>query len=99
MSAKPIERLHVDRVEAFADTKQKDSDHDEGNENRKCNADFDDKRHAFGPGRRKHEAVFQRHETDHLAHRIAPRHHHQQTKQKDAERESESMALVPKALR
>ena len=65
---------------------------DEGNEDGKRDADFDDKRHAFRYGCRKHEAVFQRHEADDLAHRVAPRHHHQQAEKHDGERECEVLA-------
>jgi len=43
--------------------------------------DLNNQGHALGAGRRQHQAILQRHETDHLADRVAPRHHDQQTEQ------------------
>src|ERR1700722_3422127 len=84
-SPKPVERLHVDGVEAFADAEQEDSDHDEGDEDGERDADLDDERHALGAGAAEEQPVLDRHEADDLAYRVAPRHHHQQAEQQHRE--------------
>src|SRR5580698_7679720 len=68
--AELVERLHIDGVEAFADAEQEDSDHDECDEDGERDADLDDERHALGPSAGEDQPVLDRHEADHLAHRI-----------------------------
>src|SRR6185369_7847306 len=92
LPAESVERLHVDAVEALSDAEQEDADYDEGDQHRKCDADLHDQRHTLGAGGGEHEAVLQRHEADHLAHRVAPRDHHQQAEQYDRERKGEVFA-------
>src|SRR6516162_1264436 len=74
LSTEPIERADVDAVKALADAEQEDADHDERDQYGKRDADLDHQRHALGSSCRQHQAVFQRHEADHLAHRVAPGH-------------------------
>src|SRR6516165_6730331 len=79
--AETVERGNVHGVEALSDAEQEYSDDDECDEDRKGYADLDHERHAPGAGRRQYQAILQRHETDHLAHSIAPRHHDQEAEQ------------------
>ena len=60
LPAKAIESLNIHRVETFADTEEKDADHDKGNEDGERNTDLDNQRHALGASRRQHEAIFNR---------------------------------------
>ena len=82
----------LDAVEALANAEQEQADHDERDQHRERDADFDDQRHAARAGCREDQAVFQRHEADHLADRVAPRHHHQQAQQDHGQREREVLA-------
>ena len=90
--AETIERMHVHGIEALADAEQEDPDHDQRDQNREGDADLDDERHSLGAGRGEDQPVLDRHEADHLAHRVAPRHHDQQAEQDDRQREGEVFA-------
>src|SRR5208283_5802532 len=91
-SADTVELLDIDGVETFADAEEKNSDHDESDQDRECDADFDHERHALGAGRREYEAVFEGHEADDLADRIAARHHHEQAEKQDGQGKGEIFA-------
>src|SRR5579875_3493521 len=84
--------MQIHRVEAFADSEQENPDHDERDQDREGDADLDDERHALGARGGQHETVFERHEADHLAHGVSPRHHHQQAEQNHRQRESQVFA-------
>ena len=87
-----VECADIDAVETLANAEQEDSDDDESDDDGEGDADLDHEWHALGAGRGKHEPVLQRHEADHLADGILPRHHHQQAEQHDGEREGEILA-------
>ena len=55
-------------------------------------ADLHHQRHALRAGGGEVDAVLQRHEADHLADRVAPRHHHQQADQHDRQRQRDVLA-------
>ena len=71
---------------------RKISDHDKRDQDREGDADLHDERHAFGAGGGKHQSILKRHEADDLTDGVAARHHHQQTKKNDGEREGEILA-------
>src|SRR5439155_119130 len=80
------------RVEALADAEQEHPDDQEGDEDGEGDADLDDERHAARAGRGEDQAVLERHEADHLAHRVAPRDHHEEAEEKHRQRERQVLA-------
>src|SRR5882724_3902888 len=63
-----VEGLQIHRVEALTDAEQKNSDHDESDQDRERDANLHHQRHALGPRRGENETVLQGHEADHLPH-------------------------------